>query len=44
MPPECRQIAGWICDIIANIEDDRLNERIRGEVADLCRRFPVYGL
>ncbi|MGH8622211.1 MAG: serine hydroxymethyltransferase, partial [Burkholderiales bacterium] len=41
--PECRQIAGWICDIIANIEDDRLNERIRGEVADLCRRFPVYG-
>ncbi|MGH8512535.1 MAG: serine hydroxymethyltransferase, partial [Gammaproteobacteria bacterium] len=21
--PECRQIAGWICDIIANIEDDR---------------------
>jgi glycine hydroxymethyltransferase len=41
---ECRQIAGWICDIIANIEDDRLNERIRGEVADLCRRFPVYGL
>ncbi|MCA1850979.1 MAG: serine hydroxymethyltransferase [Beggiatoa sp.] len=41
--PECRQIAGWICDIIANIEDERLNERIRGEVADLCRRFPVYG-
>ncbi len=41
--PECRQIAGWICDIIANIEDQRLNERIRGEVADLCRRFPVYG-
>ena len=42
--PECRQIAGWICDIIANIEDERLNERIRGEVADLCQRFPVYGL
>ena len=42
--PECRQIAGWICDIIANIEDERLNERIRGEVAELCRRFPVYGL
>lgn len=41
--PECRQIAGWICDIIANIEDERLNERIRGEVTDLCRRFPVYG-
>ncbi|MGH8563878.1 MAG: serine hydroxymethyltransferase [Gammaproteobacteria bacterium] len=42
--PECRQIAGWICDIIANIEDEHLNERIRGKVADLCRRFPVYGL
>ncbi len=40
---ECRQIAGWICDIIANIEDEALNARIRGEVADLCRRFPVYG-
>ncbi|MGQ0593536.1 MAG: serine hydroxymethyltransferase [Gammaproteobacteria bacterium] len=41
--PECRQIAGWICDIIANIEDERLNEHIRSQVADLCRRFPVYG-
>ncbi len=41
--PECRQIAGWICDIIANLEDEALNARIRGEVAELCRKFPVYG-
>jgi glycine hydroxymethyltransferase len=41
--PECRQIATWICDIIANIEDQALIGRIRGEVGELCRRFPVYG-
>ncbi|MGH8525298.1 MAG: serine hydroxymethyltransferase, partial [Gammaproteobacteria bacterium] len=40
---ECAQVAAWICEIIENIKSDAVIARIRGEVAELCRRFPVYG-
>ncbi len=40
---EARQIAGWICDIIDNVKDESVIERIKGEVLVLCKRFPVYG-
>ena len=39
---ECRQVANWICDIIDNIDDAALIDRIRGEVSALCKRFPMY--
>jgi len=39
---ECRQVANWICDVIENVDDDALIERIRGEVGELCSRFPMY--
>ena len=41
---ECAQVAGWICEIIENIKSEAVIERIKGEVAELCRSFPVYGL
>ncbi|MGH8508370.1 MAG: serine hydroxymethyltransferase [Gammaproteobacteria bacterium] len=40
---ECAQVAAWICEIIENIKSEAVIERIKGEVAELCRRFPVYG-
>ncbi|MGH8554133.1 MAG: serine hydroxymethyltransferase [Gammaproteobacteria bacterium] len=40
---ECAQVAAWICEIIENIKSDAVIGRIKGEVAELCRRFPVYG-
>ena len=40
---ECAQVAAWICEIIENIKSDAVIARIKGEVAELCRRFPVYG-
>ena len=40
---ECTMIAGWICDIIDNIKDERLIDRVRAQVARLCRQFPMYG-
>ncbi len=40
---ECTQVAAWICEIIENIKSDAVIARIKGEVAELCRRFPVYG-
>ena len=40
--PEMRQIAKWIVEIIDNIENEEICERVRGEVIDLCKRFPLY--
>jgi glycine hydroxymethyltransferase len=40
---ECRQVADWICDVIDNIKDDATIDRVKGEVLELCKRFPVYG-
>jgi len=40
---ECRELAGWMCDILDNLEDESVIERVRGQVEALCARFPVYG-
>ncbi|WP_286221864.1 serine hydroxymethyltransferase [Marinobacter apostichopi] len=40
---ESRDLAGWICDILDNLEDDAVNDRVREQVSALCARFPVYG-
>ncbi|WP_115717445.1 serine hydroxymethyltransferase [Gallaecimonas mangrovi] len=40
---EVTALAGWICDVLDNITDDATIERVKGQVLDLCRRFPVYG-
>ncbi len=40
---EARQLAGWICDVMDDVEDAVTIERIKDEVLALCRRFPVYG-
>ncbi|MGH8612959.1 MAG: serine hydroxymethyltransferase [Gammaproteobacteria bacterium] len=40
---EARQVAGWICDIIDNVKDESVIERVKGEALALCKRFPVYG-
>jgi glycine hydroxymethyltransferase len=40
---EMTQVAGWIADIIDAGGAAEVVARVRGEVAALCRRFPVYG-
>ena len=40
---ECRQLAGWICEVLANIGNDEVEGRVREQVKALCARFPVYG-
>ncbi|WP_417568334.1 serine hydroxymethyltransferase [Marinobacter sp.] len=40
---ECRDLAGWICDILENLDDEAVNSRVREQVSALCARFPVYG-
>ena len=40
---ECETLAGWIADVLDDIEDETTLERVRGEVVALCRQHPVYG-
>jgi glycine hydroxymethyltransferase len=40
--PEMRQIASWIAKALEHRNDDGALDRIRGEVADLASRFPLY--
>ncbi len=41
--PEVALLATWIADILDNIQDTAVQERVRKEVITLCKKFPVYG-
>jgi glycine hydroxymethyltransferase len=40
---QASQVASWMCDVLDNIEDQGVIQRVKGEVVELCERFPVYG-
>ncbi len=42
MEPEMRTIGAWIVKALDQRNDDAALERIRGEVAELANRFPLY--
>jgi len=39
---ETRELASWIADILDDIDKEEMIERVRDQVLDLCKRFPVY--
>lgn len=39
---ETRQLSGWIADILDDLKNEETIERVRNQVLDLCKRFPVY--
>ena len=39
---ETRLLSGWIADILDDIENEETIGRVKGEVLELCKRFPVY--
>ena len=39
---ECFQLAGWIADILDDIENEATNKAVQAKVVELCQRFPVY--
>jgi glycine hydroxymethyltransferase len=39
---EMDRIAGWMGEVLSHIGDAALLERVRGEVAELAARFPLY--
>jgi glycine hydroxymethyltransferase len=39
---EVRELAGWMCDVMDDVENQDTIASVRGKVLDLCQRFPVY--
>lgn len=39
---QAKQVATWICDVLDNIGDDSVIDRVKSEVVALCEQFPVY--
>jgi glycine hydroxymethyltransferase len=40
---ECRDLAGWMCDVIDARGDEAVISAVKGKVLDICARHPVYG-
>ncbi len=40
---ECRDLAGWICDVLDDHRNEAVIAAVRDKVLDICRRYPVYG-
>ena len=39
---EVTTLTGWIADVLDDINDEKRVARVRAQVLDLCRKFPVY--
>jgi glycine hydroxymethyltransferase len=39
---ECRDLAGWMCDVIDARGDETVISAVKGKVLDICARHPVY--
>jgi glycine hydroxymethyltransferase len=40
---EARELAGWMCDVLDDVDNQDVIESVRGKVQALCKKFPVYG-
>lgn len=39
---ECVELVNWMCDVIDDVENQETINRVKQQVLDLCKRFPVY--
>jgi glycine hydroxymethyltransferase len=39
---EIGDLAGWVADIIENIDDEAVSSRVREQVLNVCKQYPVY--
>jgi len=39
---EARELAGWICDVLDDINNAAMIEKVKSKVLAICKRFPVY--
>jgi len=40
---ESRELAGWMCDVMDDINNPAVIDAVRDKVLALCKRLPVYG-
>ena len=41
---EMKKIAALVIEVISHIDDDAVQKKAAGEVAEMCARFPVPGI
>ena len=39
---EARDLAGWMCDVMDDVENQAVIDSVRSKVLEVCRRLPVY--
>ncbi|NVK30723.1 MAG: serine hydroxymethyltransferase [Gammaproteobacteria bacterium] len=39
---EVKYLAGLMCDVLDDMENEAVIEQVRGQITELCGRFPVY--
>ncbi|WP_455375612.1 serine hydroxymethyltransferase [Kaarinaea lacus] len=39
---DAKELAGWICDVLDDIENDATIEQVKAKVLEICARYPVY--
>ena len=39
---DCVTLADWICEVIDDLDNEAVIERIRDNVTQICRKYPVY--
>ena len=40
---ECVELVNWMCDVMDDLENAEVGNRVKQQVLELCNRFPVYG-
>jgi glycine hydroxymethyltransferase len=41
---EMVRLAGWMDQVVANVGDEKLLDRVAAEVAEMCKSFPAPGI
>ena len=39
---DARQLAGWMCDVLDNVDNEEVIAVTKAKVLDICKRLPVY--
>ncbi len=39
---ECVELVNWMCDVMDDLENQDVINRVKQQVVELCQRFPVY--
>jgi glycine hydroxymethyltransferase len=39
---DCETLADWMCDVLDDLDNETVIERVKGDVQQICRKYPVY--